>query len=120
MSSFFQQEHLKKHKRGGGLFESPSSQTKNEGLLIINVGFGQRAYSTVIEGLKYASSHEWYVVASLSLFFFVRRVLFASALFFVGVVVCGFTDDDDDDILSRNDDADGEKHLSRATTKAVV
>ena len=84
------------------------------------VGFGQRAYSTVIEGLKYASSHEWYVVASLSLFFFVRRVLFASALFFVGVVVCGFTDDDDDDILSRNDDADGEKHLSRATTKAVV
>ena len=24
-----------------------------------NVGFGQRAYSTVIEGLKYASSHEW-------------------------------------------------------------
>ena len=64
-----------------------------------NVGFGQRAYSTVIEGLKYASSHEWYVVASLSLFFFVRRVLFASALFFVGVVVCGFTDDDDD-ILS--------------------
>jgi hypothetical protein len=85
-----------------------------------NVGFGQRAYSTVIEGLKYASSHEWYVVASLSLFFFVRRVLFASALFFVGVVVCGFTDDDDDDILSRNDDADGEKHLSRATTKAVV
>mmetsp|Transcript_1213 Transcript_1213/g.3569 ORF Transcript_1213/g.3569 Transcript_1213/m.3569 type:complete len:163 (-) Transcript_1213:3493-3981(-) len=23
------------------------------------VGFGQRAYSTVIEGLKYASSHEW-------------------------------------------------------------
>ena len=47
-------------------------------------------------------------------------MLFASALFFVGVVVCGFTDDDDDDILSRNDDADGEKHLSRATTKAVV
>ena len=57
------------------------------------VGFGQRAYSTVIEGLKYASSHEWYVVASLSLFFF-RRVLFVASLcpFFV---VCGFTDDDD-------------------------
>ena len=58
-----------------------------------NVGFGQRAYSTVIEGLKYASSHEWYVVASLSLFFF-RCVLFVASLcpFFV---VCGFTDDDD-------------------------
>ena len=25
----------------------------------LSVGFGQRAYSTVIEGLKYASSHEW-------------------------------------------------------------
>ena len=57
----------------------------------LSVGFGQRAYSTVIEGLKYASSHEWYVVASLSLFFFV--VCFSSPLcpFFV---VCGFTDDD--------------------------
>ena len=52
------------------------------------VGFGQRAYSTVIEGLKYASSHEWYV-ASLSLFFFV--VLFSLPFF---CCVRGFTDDD--------------------------
>ena len=94
----------------------------------LSVGFGQRAYSTVIEGLKYASSHEWYdEEETWPLFLFFFGVLFGRRLspFYLCV---GFTDDVD--ILSlgcdRNDDEwdddddDGEKHLLRLTTKALL
>jgi len=89
----------------------------------LSVGFGQRAYSTVIEGLKYASSHEWYEEErrGLSFSFFFLVVAFRTPLCLSPFLcVVGFTDDD---ILSlgcdRNDD-DGEKHLLRLTTKALL
>ena len=92
----------------------------------LSVGFGQRAYSTVIEGLKYASSHEWYEEETWPLFLFFFGVLFGRRL---SPFLCvGFTDDDilslgcdrNDDEWDDDDDDDGEKHLLRLTTKALL